>query len=912
MNQPPSPPGTPQRFPAFHSSRDFLPAFRKAVAPHRNEWQSLRHRVLPALLLDTEDETFAGELLGKFAHILGPQVDLVVWTRLPAAAPGPAPDGTPHGFLTLCAGAGLDSGSPTRVGTLQLRTFRLMKDLVERVLTQPPQQGLDQLDGDALEEKPLRDHVYALRDRRGLLGALTKLSCAETAPVGGWFDKVWLVVGAPLFHTLPRWCWAGWWSWRLVRSRRSWLVRWRGFDASGRFFRRMSDLLTLQDGSRSQHLETLEELLFRALLADLARARPGRFGAWARRRRSRRVVLFSLPPRGTPEAEPTRRFLDTYARVGAEAGSASLLLVGAGHAEDYARQPWTRCRDLNEAADRLGAGQESTAPPYPLVVAARRPVPVSGHEPAQGERLHPAPVKNFRWGPWTETSGLLGVGAVILVLLCRLLCGGPGTPSTEACLDGSPVEGRAADVSPSEAGMAPQDQYDEARRAIAELNAEALAAERKFGKPVRRVVYLGGGVDPDPDEVVMNGMIPELRGIFLAQQELNRLAAEDPDRIRLYVEVRDTGRNFKKVVRHAREVVREADDNARRQDSRTVIGVIGFRESREQTLEAASILNAGRVPVIGTTATADAMQEAGDYYRPMSPDNSRETAVAAQFARFGAIVETRPGHCRTAENALVIEDPDDLYTSELAEKFVHSFGGNTRTKEFPGARGREVSAQDIARTVCDVVRKDRRTVVYWASRIDSFTRFVNAYGPDSGCAGLPLTVIGSNELTNAALGGAFQEMAWLRLYHTVHVLPDGHPDENYQARQFVKNYVSRYTERDPWINDGHVALAHDALKVLSSAADKEYTSVHAVNATGVKSKLDEGIRFEGVSGEIRIPQRNGPNPPLDKALTILHYTGQGPEREQRLVLHCGAFAQNQGPVTHWGPDGRYDCPQDPR
>ncbi|MGW7090223.1 hypothetical protein ACWGH2_42975 [Streptomyces sp. NPDC054871] len=882
------------------------------MVPPRAEWKGLRDKVLPAMLLDTGDEGFSDELLDKFAFILGPEEKLVAYAKARRLPDAPA-DQAPQVSLTLRAGNGLNGASPPRVGKLRLRTFQLMQDLVERTQTEQARAELAQTEltpagQRVLDEKPLRDHIYSLRAKSGFLGALTKLSCAESAQVGGWVDKVWLVAG-PLLYTFPRWCWASWWSRRLIRSRNSWFVSWRGIDSSGRFFERASNLLTLRDGDQGQ-LEIFEELLFRALLADLARARPGWFGAWARRRRSRRVVLFHLPPEGAPGEELTRRFLSTYLRVAAEAGSASLLLVGAGHAATYADENWPKCRNLNEAADRLSPAADPANPPLPLLVSARRPHPAGGAEPDQGERLHPAPVKKFRWGPRTELTGELAACGLALAMLSTAVCYWIAPPEAQACLDGEVVQGQGTPGTVPEAadeGKTPQEQYEEVLAAIKDLNAKALTAEKKFDKPVRRVVYLGAGVDPDPDQVVMNGMIPELRGILLAQEELNRLASQDENRVRLYVEVRDTGRKFKNVVRHARDVVKDAEANKERQDSRTIVGVIGFRESRQLTKQAARILSNGKVPVIGTTATADAMQEAGSYYRPMSPDNSRETAIAAQFARDGNIIETEPGTCATSTRALVVKDPNDLYTRELGGKFVEKFGADTETWEFPGGEGADVSAQDTARHVCDVVKKDRRTVVYWASRVESFTKFVNAYGPDAGCGGLPLTVIGSNELTNAALGGLYLEKEWLRLYHTVHVLPNGHADENNEAKAFIKRYIHRYTDRDPWINDGHVALAHDALKVLSSAADRQYTSVDAVDAEGVKSKLDEGISFEGVSGEIRIPDRHGSNPPLNKALVLLNHTPEG----QRMVLHCGAFKQNaKGPVDHWGPDKQYECPQD--
>ena len=184
---------------------------------------------------------------------------------------------------------------------------------------------------------------------------------------------------------------------------------------------------------------------------------------------------------------------------------------------------------------------------------------------------------------------------------------------------------------------------------------------------------------------------------------------------------------------------------------------------------------------------------------------------------------------------------------------------------------------------------------------------MNAYGPDSGCGGLPqrLTVLGSNELTSTALRGKYEE-PWLRLYHSVHVLPEKHPDSNGQADRLFQDYLDAYTAEDPWLNDGHVALAHDALKVLSTATDDAFSSTGTAHTELVKSKLDEEIVFQGASGVVHFPERHGSKPPPDKALTILHVTSKGPE----VALHCGAFKENEPPVSRWGRDGEHECPTD--
>lgn len=325
--------------------------------------------------------------------------------------------------------------------------------------------------------------------------------------------------------------------------------------------------------------------------------------------------------------------------------------------------------------------------------------------------------------------------------------------------------------------------------------------------------------------------------------------------------------------------VRQAERYKEAKDHRTIVGVVGFSESRRSTRRAAEILNDGQVPVIATTATADAMQKGLTYYRPMSPSNSRESAVAAQFAHTARIIRTEGRHCAEADHAVVIKDPGDLFSDELGTMFAKRFGSGAETLSLSEQDG-ATTPDDIARTVCARIKQNPRTVVYWAARVRNFSAFLGRYGPDSGCAGLPLTVVGSNDLTSTALRGKYRPymQKWLNLYHTVHVLPETHPDNSDESATVFSLYVQAFTARDPWLNDGHVALAHDALKTLSLATDRAYSSTSGQDRPGtantelVKSKLDEKVTFQGASGVISFPERYGPKPPLNKALVLLHPT----------------------------------------
>ncbi|WP_314172518.1 type 1 periplasmic-binding domain-containing protein [Streptomyces winkii] len=826
------------------------------------------------------------------------------------------------GYLALKTGELLRATTPRRGAPLPNRHLRLMADLTAQIREHPEQP--------VPGGRALRDHAYSLRAEKaegGLLHFLARFADVRFAGPLAWLGDLIALFGKSVLYRFPRWCWASWWTRRLLRSKHNWYEQWRRMGRTDEsVFEKVAQLLTRQserlrrddeEAAEAAH-QDLEELLLRALLADLRDAAPGKFGPRARRWRTRRVLLLDLPPAGAPGSAEAARLLRALRNTAGSPGSASLLVAAAGSASAYRKGDWRRCQNLRHGAELFAPVQDDDAVALPLLIPmTQQSFDEEGIFVTRVEPGEPWPGVKPSW----EIAAEVVAGAAALAVLAAL-APWPGDAAETACFDGTRVKGthvpRPLPAHATEKNTA-RTQYESVVEHIRRLNDEAVKSERKADEQtrstVRRVVYLGATVPSDPEEAIDNGAVPELRGLLLAQRRLNEEAVEDREnRVRLYVDVRDTGRNFADAEAEARRVVKEAERYKDSEDHRTVVGAVGFTESRSETRRAAAVLDEGQVPVIGTTATADAMRRAPEsgkaltYYRPMSPSNSRESRIAASFARSERVVADDGGRCDYARRALVIEEPGDLFSSELSGKFAREFGpGAERLPLSESGGGGGYTPVGLAKTVCERIEREPRTIVYWAARVRNFSAFVNAYGPDSGCGGLPekLTVLGSNELTSTALRGKYKE-PWLRLYHSVHVLPEKHPDSGGQADRLFRDYVDNYTAQDPWLNDGHVALAHDALKVLSTAADDAYSSTGTAYTDLVKSKLDEEITFQGASGAIRFPELHGSRPPLDKALTILHVTAKGPE----VALHCGAFKENEPPVTRWGPNGEHTCPTD--
>ncbi|MGY0061715.1 hypothetical protein ACWY4P_35130 [Streptomyces sp. LZ34] len=904
-------------------AEDFMGAFKRAVVPEDRR-AAARDVLPPVVLLAEGDEGAEGDGGGEDpagrAHRAMRGLErclrrerggkLVPYAALGAAeAARAARGGRP---LTLTVGQRLCENVPPRTGRLRLRDFQLMRDLVECVLEQEPE-------APPLTGEQLRDRCYEGRRRRGpALRAMWRMgggdppTAQSAAQSPGWIGLVLGAVARPVLQDFPRWWWARRRTRRLLWSDTTgWFADWREIGHGRRaeeFFASAAQLVEWDAGQGEPEGEApdeLEQLLLRALLADLkAAVRPGRISPWRRRRATRFTVLLELSDGGS--GDPAARFLREYGPAAEELSCAAVVVVAAGPAG--AAVPGERCArlaDATTALDHATGAPEGELDPLLAPLVPRPP----GARPRSAPRPGPVAPPDFRMGPVTEAV-LEGVAlAAVLAVLVTWL--GPTVTGGEdrACLGGvagGPLSGRA-ELSPAP----PRQQYEAAALMIEEENKRVADEVRRRGVEARTVVHIGAEVARDQEGQRYNGAVPELRGIALAQRALNDEARNDERKVWLRVRMLNAGEEFKDAERRARQVVEEAG----RKDS-DIIGVVGFSKSLKQTQAAIRELGRAKIPVVGTTATADAM-DGSRYYRRVAPTNSREARIEADFAHRGNIMDGGSGGCSPAEAAVVVQDPEDLYSNEIGDRFADQFGGDWSKLEYsPGGRSggapepgggrvtRQDSIEDVADAVCERIKEQPRTVLYWASRAREFTAFLDVFGDDTSCEGRKLTVLGGNELTTAALSGEYEDRPWLRLYHTAHVLPAGHPRGSDVTKEFNTEYAAVFGAKDLWRNDGRAALAHDAMQLMAAAANEAFSSTDDVERSNVQISLDNGISKEGASGYLDFGR--GAKVSRDKPLVILHHTAKGSEP----VLFCGAFAQNTGRVERWGPEDEFACPKD--
>jgi ABC-type branched-subunit amino acid transport system substrate-binding protein len=816
------------------------------------------------------------------------------------------PDGTPTSPALLrpvCGDISLDGlkeGIQPRTGRLKLPNFSLARRVVEAL----------QQDRAHTPTNPAELRAYCYTHECGPVRR--KLWEAAGNPADG--DGFTL---AGLRHMLLGWLvqdlFLWWWgrrrTRRLLRSKKHrWYAEWVNGSRSplvgpsffAHAFARVNGLITGNAPagvSPEERERRLEQMLLRALLTDLKRwgraGRLARLSPWRRRRVTRYVLPLHLPPGAA--AERGARFLEEYAAA-ARAIACGPVLVIADCPADVPIHGAQR-QTLSEAANTLGAVRDAGRAAHPLLVelpdGLPRGVPNAGREPIR--RVVSPGAEATVW--WAVAAVIVGAVPWWLLPLDSTACLGvtPGEDLGEASETGSSAEFPRLDTA-----------YNKARGMIDTANLDADAAE-EAGATVRTVAYVGPGVNGGEDEVARrsDGAVPQLRGVALAQEQLNNEADGDDSKVWLRVKVYDlVGEDYQDAETVAKTI---ADDVEA--DMPEIIGVVGFTQSRRETREAVRILTEADIPVITTTTTADEM-DPGRYFHAMAPANTREAGIVSRFARRANLIEESPGACVSAEAALVVKDPTDLYSESIGEKFASAFkddGGevqeldHTPVENASAATSPVDNPTEIAEQVCEAVSDEPRTIVYWAARNREFQAMLDSYD-STPCSDAPLTVVGGgSELTNAVLSGSFDTPDWLRLYYTTHVLPFGHEQLSTFANDFNDDYAEEFGDTDPWRNDGHAALAYDAMQVVAEAANKALeTAGENLDRVNVQQSLDSGqVARQGASGYLAVTEDDAFL--RDKPVVLLHHTDDGFE----AVLYCGLFSNDED-VTTWGPE-ETDC-----
>jgi ABC-type branched-subunit amino acid transport system substrate-binding protein len=750
----------------------------------------------------------------------------------------------------------------------------------------------------------LLEHLYRKFTRRH--GFFEALEGVGNSPPPMLRTPVRLILQRPLL------CWAyGEWT-RRTRS-----LKWVSAGAD-------QDFLTYISTREATRLDGLRErILVEAFLRDLEwQLRPPIFSVGRRRRRWHFVLVFPSVRRDGP----AWRFIRDCARALAPRDEKKHRMrrtpvVMLAACRDGVPVPDALCNSvdagenaLQDAAEALKAAPMAGTPPVLRV-------PVTVADPDVQDFLDDVrfPIRRNRRADYLHPiGGVLVVTALIAAVTWYVMNRPPGSPPPEpgACADTwvLPATGETIGVTDGSCPLSSDPGLVGVERVIAAQNAQVDKMNRlgPTHHPYRTVVFLSPLTVPPsipghPGRVSLD----ELRGVALAQDDAFQAAQHDPTVVPIKVLLANTGDRFVAGPAVASKVVERA------RHDRTLAAIIGISQSRTESHQAIQVLSSLQLPIIGSTTTSDQILSSSPLYYVIVPRNAREAETLAQFLAHQPIAAGPGGEMVPAKKAVVIEDPKDEYSQNLAEDFRRSFtrGGNEVIANYdygPFEDGThdpgnihdivEGSADQLVQDLCTTIG-DAPTFAFYASRAQLFPAVLDKIDQESECGGRELAIVGSDENARFIADHTIDVSRYpsVHFYDAAFSELDRHSTP--VAQTFAKRYRKRYHES---VGDSGAADAYDAFNAASKAIDQSYQQDPSIPHGVVASKMRDGlVHFNGVTGLITFNgEHETSRVPPDKPIFVVAERPEGP----KALLACGRYADG-AEWTTWG-SGDFPCPHD--
>ncbi|WP_274561291.1 ABC transporter substrate-binding protein [Streptomyces spiramyceticus] len=390
------------------------------------------------------------------------------------------------------------------------------------------------------------------------------------------------------------------------------------------------------------------------------------------------------------------------------------------------------------------------------------------------------------------------------------------------------------------------------------------------------------------DDGMRTKIVHEVQGAFLEQYRANHDSNDQVPKIRLVLANTGKGNAHWRTTVGRLKTMTGAPDNLR--------AVTGVATSSTETKSAVKELTGAKIPVVGTTITADDIANGpdGDPYPGLarvSPTNSDEARAIAQFGK----VE--------ADKAVLVQDTrsGDHYTVTLKRAFAGLLKDAPYEPQLftsPPDPTEEGTTANTFRQITLLLCDTRAETVFFAGRHTQLRQFVNALG-QRGCQHRKFTVLTGDE--GSYLGGddKLDKKALARKV-TVRYASLAHPDTWRRSgapttggsaadyRTFTELLdLAADLAADPAVGpigptsltDGQAIIAYDAMA----------TAVHGIRqATVQDAKLpaitDVVTQWPQVKGSLKVAGASGwicldnHGNPYNKAVPIVELARDGSQR----------------------------------
>jgi hypothetical protein len=475
---------------------------------------------------------------------------------------------------------------------------------------------------------------------------------------------------------------------------------------------------------------------------------------------------------------------------------------------------------------------------------------------------------------------------------------------------------------------------------------------------------------PDESGHINQKTIGILRGVAVAQQEINRKAdhapAKSPQHLKLKVLIANTGDQLV----HGAEVAKNIRDlnskgGAPLGAKHSIVAVVGITQSLDKARKTVDPLTGGdstsnpAIPVVGSTLTYDYMSGSDPLFYQASAPNRRQAQVLAEFIRNQPIVVSGNAQqpLKAASNLVIINDENDWYSQNLADDLYGEFKNKTPPtadcpvlaswsvkitepnedeKTYPAVTHKPAPCNQAANPKTDPFVKynkpvtaslthiqselcdpdnlptfdQQNDIIVYTGRSSHFSTFLNALKPDVCSRGRGFTIVAGSDMAQWGEYDTYKGF-FPHLYFGAYGA-QGSPDNGTIADSFFANPIVKDI-----VDQSGGARAYDSVKMLwpivaQAAIEHPSPGVGQVTTLMFKKSLSDWprIQSEGASGVIDIPK--GQRVPINRPVFVMRAGSDQP------AMSCGIFSIGSADrlnahgrpfsETKWGKDKQFDCP----
>ncbi|MGA5561185.1 hypothetical protein ACPCUV_08400 [Streptomyces platensis] len=336
------------------------------------------------------------------------------------------------------------------------------------------------------------------------------------------------------------------------------------------------------------------------------------------------------------------------------------------------------------------------------------------------------------------------------------------------------------------------------------------------------------------------------------------------------------------------------------QQDPSLVGVTGLDQSREATNRTIRKLTAVGLPMVATTLSADSLVRQSPMYFQVSPQNTREAAVAAAYADH--VVDH--GRKKPARQVRIISsaDPSDTYSRTLSDDVAQRFRARGFTVEKttftpPPPPGADPSSDAPGPGTVGQRSCSYPGVVFFAGRSEDFESLLG--GINESCNSDPPTLLGGDDVARlAADAERRQHYPGIPYDFLDFTLGSARCDDTSELyAELSRLFPEECAQVASSSLDGHAALGFDAVKLYINAVKQLREDAvqmpltppavwHAISGVHGDEALD------GESGIISFGGDVDRQVPLDKLLSVQHIDGAGKPAQAGFCGRVGGQKQS--------------------